>query len=278
MLEIPADAFQDLTGGIAGAPLHGIFFTAVQQRIPFLRLDFFRHLEDVRALVAVLREPSRLPADLLVSSEYGEAQGSDLATGIVDIVFLLHRKTAECEDIGHAVTHGRPPAVAHMQRAGGVGTHELHLDLAAAAEIRFPVAGVGSMNVVQHRKPGPGADEEINEAGTGDLGLFEQVIAVFNIGDDGFGDLSRGHLLLGCSHQGEIGGQIAVGFRLGLVDDDGRKIRRFEFAPIQCPGGGGANNGTDTVFHFPRVHEMVFALWASLEVKIPLPSFCQIYH
>ncbi|MCY1374011.1 hypothetical protein D9M69_613210 [compost metagenome] len=107
--------------------------------------------------------------------------------------------------------------MAHVQRAGRVGRHEFDQYLLAAAR---GAAEVGAL--LGHGRDdglaGRGGDAQIDEAGAGDLGAFDQAggAGLRHQGvDDGlreFAGIAAGRL--GQLH-GHVGGDVAVGGNLG---------------------------------------------------------------
>jgi len=138
-----------------------------------------------------------------------DGQVVDLHAGIVVVELALHVPAAGVEQAAEAIADRRVAAVAHVQRAGGVGRDEFHAHRAAGA------TGVAAVGVALGHDPahfgvvGLGGEEEIDEAGAGDLHLGQQRVRRQR-GDQFFRQFTRlGASRLGQQH-GQVGGEIAV--------------------------------------------------------------------
>ena len=114
------------------------------------------------------------------------------------------------QQIGQGVPQGRAPAVADVQRPGGVGADELHLDFDAGAHVAVAVSRTQPVNFRDHPVPIGVGDEKVDEAGPGDLHLQEHALRGREVVDDDFGHLPGRHLGLLGQDQGQVGGQVAV--------------------------------------------------------------------
>ncbi len=109
--------------------------------------------------------------------------------------------------------------MAHVQRAGGVGRHEFDQDLLAAAG---RAAEVGALfgHGGDDGLAGRGGDAQVDEAGAGDLGAFDQAGRAglrHQRVHDGLGQFARVAAgRLGQLH-GHVGGDVAVGGDLGAL-------------------------------------------------------------
>src|SRR5690606_25478323 len=90
-------------------------------------LQLAGNVENVFALVAVGGKAEGLAAQFQVPEPNASSQDVHLPSGIIDIVLALDRIADSFQQVCRAGTVGRAPAMANMQRAGGVGGHEFDL-------------------------------------------------------------------------------------------------------------------------------------------------------
>ena len=81
------------------------------------------HLHQVLASIAVLR---RLFAS--VPRVQRRPERSELVSGIVQVVLAMHVRALGNEQVGNGVADGDPPPTSCVERASGVGGHELEID------------------------------------------------------------------------------------------------------------------------------------------------------
>jgi hypothetical protein len=99
--------------------------------------------------------------------------------------------------------------VAHVQWPGGICRDELHHEAPLASRIAAPEGRALLQRAPHHRETRSRREREVDEAGTGDVGLRHLVVARHG-GDDRFGRLSGlapdalGEL------QRDVGGEVAV--------------------------------------------------------------------
>ena len=93
-----------------------------------------RPLPDVVAVVAV---GGRLGA--LLAGHEGFGEGVHLTAAVVEVVLPVRGEAAAGQNVAERVAVGRPAPAAHVQRPGGVRTHELHVHRRPGTEV---VAGV----------------------------------------------------------------------------------------------------------------------------------------
>ena len=94
---------------------------AVVGRHGFLRQKIPRDVGNVVAVVGVFGPSVVAWRQPLSAALGGHGQGVNLHTGIVVIELAVHRPTLGIEQVANRVAQGGLPAMAHMQRAGGVG-------------------------------------------------------------------------------------------------------------------------------------------------------------
>ena len=127
-----------------------------------------RQLDDVLAPVAVL---GRLLARHAGGDRVGEAV--DLGAGVVDVVLALDLVADRLQQAHQRVAVGGVAAAADVQRAGRVGGDELDQDpLRRLDRGRAEVVAGGDQGGQRAPVPGVG-EEEVDEAGAGDLDPLE---------------------------------------------------------------------------------------------------------
>src|SRR5690606_16183944 len=136
------------------------------------------------------------------------AEELHLHAPVVQVVLPVDRVAGALQDPAQGVAVGRPPAPAGVERAGGVGRHELAGRGAAAAEVEpgeavRPRLDDVDEDVVQPRLP----QVEVHEARAGDLHPLD-------VG-------GRGLLQVGDEVGGQLAGDAAVGLGGGEGDVGG---------------------------------------------------------
>src|SRR5690606_14495447 len=134
-----------------------------------------RHLGDVVAAVAVLRPAGVIGRKPVGARLHGAGQVVDLHPGVVVIELAAHLPAVGVEHPGDAVADHAGAAVAHVQRAGGVGGHVFHARHAPAAAVVAAIAVALGVDQAQLLAPGTGGEAEIDEARAGDLRAGDQV-------------------------------------------------------------------------------------------------------
>ena len=141
----------------------------------------------------MIRRKFDLPAaQFQVPVQDRPAQSLHLAAGVVDVVLPLDVIPGRVQHPGQGVAHGRAPAVAHVQRAGGVGRHEFHLDLAAAAQIGPAEIGPEPDHFGRHAAPPFMGQGKVDEPRAGRFHPVDEPVRVFQIFDDQFGQVPGG--------------------------------------------------------------------------------------
>ena len=114
--------------------------------------------------------------------------------------------------------------MANMQRAGGVGTYKLDLNLLLLAAISPAIACSDGFNFKQTTVPCRWGDEKVYKAWACNLYLCEQLVLVINVGKDDLCYLAWSLFLgLGQLH-GDVAGKVAVVIIGCVADGYGRKI------------------------------------------------------
>jgi len=166
-------------------------------------------LDDIVAAVAVLGpggSAGRLPP---AAGLHGAGEVLDLLAGVVVVELARHLPARGPEQAAEAVADGRAAAVAHMQRARGVGRDELHLYLAAVALIALAEALAGAQGLGHHRRAGIGGEEEIDEARAGDLRPLDRRICGQRLADAP-GEVPWLHPRALGESEGDVAGEVAV--------------------------------------------------------------------
>ncbi|MCY1203993.1 hypothetical protein D9M72_155080 [compost metagenome] len=207
-----ADVFQvvDVAGGGDG---HAVGLDGLAG------LEVARDVDDVVALVAVGRPFGGIGAQAAGAGLHADGQVIDLVAGVVVVELAGDVPAAGVVQAADGVAQRGLAGVAHVQRAGGVGRHEFDQDLFAAAG---RAAEVGALfgHGGDDGLAGRGGDAQIDEAGAGDFGAFDQGggAGLRHQGvHDGLGQFARVAAgRLGQLH-GHVGGDVAVGGDLGAL-------------------------------------------------------------
>ncbi len=96
-----------------------------------------------------------------------------------------------------------------MQRPGRIGTDELHLDLAPAADIALAEAALLLHDFIKQPVPALVGNEQVDKAGAGYFDLRPERVGTERRDND-FGDLPRRPLLIAGQHHCHVGSEIAV--------------------------------------------------------------------
>src|SRR5690606_4873952 len=123
----------------------------------------------VVAALALLGPAGAVRADAARARLHRLRQVLDLHAGVVVVELALHVPAVGREHARDAVADDRGAAVAHVQRAGGVGRDVLHAGHAATAADVAAVGGALRMHLAQLARPGVLREAEIEEARAGDL-------------------------------------------------------------------------------------------------------------
>ena len=200
---------------LVGAMTVGVAMLPVQGR---------GHVPDIVALVAVAGEGDVLPSQFQVAQPEGGAEDVHLTAGVVDVILAMDRKADRRQQVRHHGAIGRAPAMADVQGTGGVGGDELDLDPLARAHLAPAIVGPGGEDGRDQAQMGAGGQEEVDEAGAGDLGSRYQVRG--RQGRDQTRRQVTGLATSGLRHdQGQIGGEIAMNRVAGAVHLGIREVR-----------------------------------------------------
>ena len=195
------------------------FGGAALERITDLAAQLAGDLDDVVALVAVVREAQRHARELVVTEPHRDREDVHLAAGIVDVVLALHGVAGGLEQGRDGGAVGRAAAVAHVQRAVRVGRDELDRHRFERARLAVAVGFALVEHAADRRQAASLRDVEIQEPRAGDVDLGH-VLRLRQRIDEGLGGIARLHAGRLGQHQGEVAGVIAVLGGLGAVDDD----------------------------------------------------------
>ena len=138
-----------------------------------------------------------------------DGQVGDLHAGIVVVELAFHVPAAGIEQAAQAVADDGIAAVAHVQRAGRIGGDEFHAHgLAGAVGIAAVGVALGQ-DAAHFGVIGVGGEEEVDEAGAGDLDLVHQRVCRQR-GDQFLGQLARFGARRFGQQQRHVAGEIAV--------------------------------------------------------------------
>ena len=245
VFQVLLDAGQDFLFAVQAADVGGFGFGHFQKLAAVGVHHVLGQGNDVLAPVVVLGLGHGLAEEFLVAVEDGHAQDAHLTAGVVDVVFGLHGEAGGPQHPGQAVAHGRAASVADVQRSGGVGRDEFHLDFHALADVEQAVAVAGLGHVANRLLPEGRREGDIEKPRAGDFDRGQPGIGGQGMAQ-GLGQFP-GRLLgrLG-GHHGHVGGQIAVGLVTGRLDgglDRPSDALIFQGAGQQFPQNGCGAHG-----------------------------------
>ena len=148
----------------------------------------------------------------------GGGKFMDLVAGVVDIELLPGVPAIPLQHVGQGVPQHASPGVAHVHGAGGVGGDKLHHHLFSAPLGARAVAKSLVLHGGQDLPEPPGAQGEIEKAGSGNLHLLEIAALQLQVVRDDLGDLPGGHVQGPGPRHGKGGGVIPVGGVLWNLD------------------------------------------------------------
>jgi hypothetical protein len=119
---------------------------------------------------------------------------------------------------------GGAAAVADVQRPGRIGGNEFHQHLLAAAQLRTAIGRAGRQHLADHAGLGGRRQGEIDEAGTGHLGV-RHVRRFRQFGQQVPGDVARVLLQAARQLQGDVAGKIAMRGLAGAFEENRRVDR-----------------------------------------------------
>ena len=132
-----------------------------------------------------------------------------LRAGVVDVVLGGDFRAGGTEHAGDGVAQRSPAGVADVQRAGGVGGDEFHVDHVAGERRVGAVLRAGFDDGLGKRAGCGGVDGDVQEAGSGDVHGRHAVDGLEPGAEDG-GELPRVRARLLCQLEGDVGGPVAV--------------------------------------------------------------------
>ncbi len=182
-------------------------------------LEIARDIGDVIALVTVGGPVGGIGRQAAGAGLHADGQVLDLVAGVVVIELARDVPADGVVQAADGVPKRSLAGVAHVQRAGGIGRHELDQDLLAVAR-RAAESGALLGHGGDDGLARGGGDAQIDEARAGDLGGLDEVdgARLRHQGvDDGLGQFTRVAAGgLGQLH-GHVGGDVAVGGDLGAL-------------------------------------------------------------
>ena len=171
-------------------------------------------IADVVTLVAVLGELERQAEQFQVARPGRLAKHAHLPAGVVEVVFALHLVAAGNEQAGDGVAQHRVAAVAHAQGAGGVGADKLDQHPLAGTQLGTAELLVFGPDRGQHRGPDVPGEEQVDEAGPGDLHPGEDRVGGEQVGKRRGQVTGVAPVGFGRDH-GKVGGEVALFLALG---------------------------------------------------------------
>ena len=186
--------------------------------------------------------------ELKVALGHRVAEDVHLVAVVVHVVLALDRVAGVLEHARERVAERRPAAVADVERAHGVGRHELHLHLGAVAEVRAAKVRTLLARGAEDLVAGRGREVEVHETGAGHLGALDGV-GGGQVGHDGLGDLARRHVRgLGRAQRHRAGPVPVGGVRRALEAEVGHLEGGQVSGPLRGSDGG-ADKRIDRVDH-----------------------------
>ena len=187
--------------------------------------------DDVRALVALLGQRAGVLALVQLQIADGQALAEllDLVARVVDVELAGHVVAGPVQAGGQAVAQCAAAGVAHVHGAGGVGGDELDVILLACARVGAAIFGVGDSGAHDAGEPVL-AQEQVDEAGAGDLNAVKQAAVQLQFCGNGLCDLAR------CLVEGARTGHSHVGRNIAVFDVS----RDLDDEVGQCGLGQGA--------------------------------------
>jgi hypothetical protein len=161
-----------------------------------LPAEIGRDVGDVLAVVGGFRPVGVARLQALAAGTAWTGQGADLHAGVVVIELAQHLGALALQQVADAVAQRRVAAVAHVQRAGGVGGDELHHHLASAGGWR-PKRSARGQHLGHHGLFGGSGQAQVDEARAGDFQRLHPALhrrLLLQRGHQGLGQ-SRGFFL-----------------------------------------------------------------------------------
>ena len=213
---------------ILGQRVLPLLFGDVQEALAVFLVISLRQILDIPALIAVLREGDGVLAidELEIAHLNGAGKLVDLVSGVVNIEFPRHVRTAGRQDGSQRIPQHAAAGIAHVHRACGVGGDKLHHDLltrqAVVGTVGVPFRFHSVHNAGVPRVPQP----EIQEAGACDLRRGKIAIRQIHVIQQSLcNDAGRLAQRLG-RRQSKGGGVVAVCSILGDLHRGGLYLRR----------------------------------------------------
>ena len=207
-----------------------------------------RDLADVLAVVAVLGHLGALARGLPDARLHREREVHDLVAGVVVVELARDRVALPFEERGDHVAQRRLAAVAHVQRPGGIGGHELHHELLPAPRRRAPVRAGLRVDRLQDAEARLGGEREVDEAGARDVDPGEERGGT-DRGDDGGRHVARLLAHAPGDLQRDVGREISMVHVLRTLDQHGDFPRRGK-----RPGDGALHEAFDLRFRLGCGH------------------------
>ena len=157
----------------------------VNQGVPVRLVEVLRNLHDILPEVAVLREVLRhlhggpiverprrgggRPGERLVAGAHRLREHPHLPPGVVVVVLACDVVAGPVEQVGDGVAEDRVAAVAHVERAGGIGAHVLHEGRLPGPHVRLSERVALGQEVGESVEQVVLCEPEIDKSGPGHL-------------------------------------------------------------------------------------------------------------
>jgi len=249
-LEVLLEDGQLLVVGEVLEDIEALFLTEREVLVAVAVDDALRRVDDVLAVVAVLRERDLLAEQLEVARIDGAREVVHLVAGIVDVVLALDRIARCAQQVDESRAGSRAAAVADVQQARRVGADVLDLDLRMVKlwQIAERLPGLQDLleGIVEHIA----LEVEVQEARPCDLRVIEPV-SLDALGEF-FGNLARIPMEDAGRLHGEVCRKVAELFRWRHLQDDLRQLAFRQSAFLDGIFSGLFNGPCQYVFDFQK--------------------------
>ena len=164
----------------------------VQQGIAAVCHELGCPILDVVAVVSAFRKLRISPVRLQIERLQAGGEKIHLDSGVVVVILTAHLMPGVVEGPGDDIADHSAATVPDVERAVGVRRDELDLDSLSRSRLTTSVVGTPSGGDPQHLEEPLGGQGEVDEAGTGDVGLGE-VFDLRQMLDDESRKVARSH-------------------------------------------------------------------------------------
>ena len=162
---------------------------------------------DVAAVIAILRDVLAQPP-----RDDRAAQVADLQAGVVEVVLARDSMAGTFEHAAEQVSHERAARIAHVQRAGGVGGDEFHVEVAGIVLVHATEVVAGHPCLVEQAFEPGGREAHVDEPRRRHRDLAQRVRRRRRTQGlrDGLGDLQRRASHRPGQLHGQVRGQVSM--------------------------------------------------------------------